>query len=357
MLYDIAIIGAGPAGSTLARLLSPQYKVALIDKKNLSHPEAAGFRKPCGGLLAPDAQKAMARFGLNLPNDILADPQIFAVKTIDIPSRMVRLYQRHYLNFDRHRFDLWLASLVGSQVDIIDQAICTEFSQNAGAVRVNYRKNDGAHTLQARYLVGADGSGSLVRRRFCNCPIRQYIAIQQWFTSEETAPFYHSIFDPEVTDCYAWINAKNGCLILGAALDPATARKNFEALKLKLRDFGYHLEHPIRTEGCLVSRPAALKEIALGNGPVFLLGEAAGFISPSSLEGVSYAMDSADALSQALNGHFEQPGPTYRKKTFKLKLKLLSKLAKSPFIYRPGLRKLVMKSGLQSIRPSDMAED
>ena len=78
-LYDIAIIGTGPAGATLARLLHPKYKIIAIDKKN---PHGDGFQKPCGGLICTDAQKALASFDLTLPKDVLVDPQIFAVKTI-----------------------------------------------------------------------------------------------------------------------------------------------------------------------------------------------------------------------------------------------------------------------------------
>ena len=33
MIYDVAVFGLGPAGSTLARLLSPKLKVIGIDKK------------------------------------------------------------------------------------------------------------------------------------------------------------------------------------------------------------------------------------------------------------------------------------------------------------------------------------
>ena len=32
-MYDVAIIGLGPAGSTLARLLSKEFKIIAIDKK------------------------------------------------------------------------------------------------------------------------------------------------------------------------------------------------------------------------------------------------------------------------------------------------------------------------------------
>ena len=76
-LYDIAIIGAGPAGAVFAKEIAqskPDWKILLIDGQS---PDSA---KPCGGLLAPDAQKLLARFDLVLPKSVLEDPQIFAVE-------------------------------------------------------------------------------------------------------------------------------------------------------------------------------------------------------------------------------------------------------------------------------------
>ena len=43
-MYDIAIIGLGPAGSTLARLLDKKFKIIAIDKKKEN--ESDGFQKP-----------------------------------------------------------------------------------------------------------------------------------------------------------------------------------------------------------------------------------------------------------------------------------------------------------------------
>ena len=76
--FDIAVIGGGPAGATFARLLDSRFRTALIDGKTDSENS---FRKVCGGLLSPDAQKAFAEFDLTLPKDILVDPQIFSVRT------------------------------------------------------------------------------------------------------------------------------------------------------------------------------------------------------------------------------------------------------------------------------------
>jgi len=71
-MYDIAIIGLGPAGATFARLLDPKFRIIAIDKKR--EATETSFRKPCGGLLAPDAQKALSKFNLTLPKDVLVDP-------------------------------------------------------------------------------------------------------------------------------------------------------------------------------------------------------------------------------------------------------------------------------------------
>ncbi|HPV99705.1 MAG TPA: colicin M resistance protein CbrA, partial [Oscillospiraceae bacterium] len=117
-IYDFAIIGLGPAGATAARLLDPKFRVAAIDKKSRAGRE--GFQKPCGGLLAPDAQKALSKFGLTLPKEILVDPQIFAVKTTDTKQKLLQYYQRFYINMDRHQFDLWLISLIPDSVDLFD---------------------------------------------------------------------------------------------------------------------------------------------------------------------------------------------------------------------------------------------
>ena len=106
-IYDIAVVGAGPAGAVFVKELSqarPDLKIILIDGQS---PDSA---KPCGGLLAPDAQKLLAKFDLVLPKSVLEDPQIFAVETIDIEQKLVRYYQRHYLNMDRYAFDRWLVS-------------------------------------------------------------------------------------------------------------------------------------------------------------------------------------------------------------------------------------------------------
>jgi len=191
-LYDIIIVGLGPAGATLARLLSKEYTVAVIDKKR---SDEKGFRKPCGGLLAMDAQKSISRFGLTLPKEVLVDPQIFAVRTIDMDIGVTRHYQRFYINLDRHKFDQWLKSLIPKNVTIFDNCLCTRIEKQEDCYNVEFLQEGNKQVISAKYIVGADGANSIVRRYlYPNKKIRSYVSIQQWFTEKNHNPFYSCIF-------------------------------------------------------------------------------------------------------------------------------------------------------------------
>lgn len=346
--FDVAIIGLGPAGATLARLLPKNLRVIAFDKKS-NRPQ--GFQKPCGGLLSPDAQKALARFDLTLPKDTLVDPQIFSVRTIDLGAGAVRHYQRFYINLDRYKFDRFMMSLIPEHIAVREDCVVTKTERCADGFVITYRSKDGAaQTFTAKNIVGADGAASVVRRAFNpDIKIRSYLAIQQWFSEQHQNPFYSCIFDPETSDCCSWSISKDSSFIFGGAFPKDRARERFETQKKKLEEeYGFKFGEPLRTEACLVLRPRGMRDFVLGGDGVFYIGEAAGFISPSSLEGISFAINSAEALAEAFTA--QNPHGRYRKLTRGLRFMLVGKVLKCPFMYNPLLRLLVMKSGLQTIK-------
>lgn len=352
-MYDVAIVGAGPAGATLARLIGTQYKVLLVDKKRPSplsgdEPES----KCCGGLLAPDAQKMLAKMGLGLPHHVLAGPQLFAVRTIDMLGGRERYYQRSYLNIDRGRFDNWLLSLVPPGADIRSGCTFRSCEQTENGIAIQLSQDGNIVSEHARVLVAADGAFSLVRKNaFSDHPApRAYVAIQEWFTADKALPYFTAVFDPEITDFYSWLIPKNGALIVGSALEPGdTAIEKFERFKDKLRQYGFDWGPRIARKGTTLLRPVKASQICLGKGAIALIGEAAGWISPSSAEGISYAFRSATALAEALRRGPDGFLVRYAVNTRPLRANIFFKNLKSPFMYNPVLRDLVMRSGIKSL--------
>ncbi|MBN2851267.1 MAG: FAD-binding protein [Clostridia bacterium] len=347
--YDIVIIGAGPAGSTIARFLDKKYKVLVVDRK--SEFENQKNEKCCGGLLAPDAQKMLAVLGLGVPKSVLEDPQIFSVKTIDNNNQLIRYYQRYYINVNRDKFDRWLLSLVGSEVTISFDTLYKSHIEENDSLIVKLVKEKNEFTIKTRILIGADGAISKVRKNaFSSENPDMYISLQKWYKTTADMPYYISVFDKEITDFYSWAIKKDNCLLIGSAAENGKdANGKFTLLEGKLRAIGYDIGDEIKKEGTIILRTRKVKQLAFVNHHVALVGEAAGLISPSSAEGISYALKSGYYLAKAINEDINfKKG--YLKSVRKLKVNIILKNMKIPFMYNNFLRKIVMKSGILSLK-------
>ncbi|WP_316676670.1 FAD-binding protein [uncultured Tolumonas sp.] len=354
--FDIAIIGAGPAGATLARCLGPDRSVLLVDRRDLEDPEPRA-RKACGGLVAPDAQAMLARFGLGLPREVLAGPQLFVVRTLDLPVRLERSYQRFYINIDRERFDRWLVSLVPGNVTRSFGSELVGLQRGDDGFRLSLRQGGRITEVSTRVLVGADGARSKVRGllapRWPHAP-GTYLAVQEWYEADPVPPHFSVAFDPALTDFYGWTIPKDGSLLLGVALAPGPdAGARFQAFRARLAEHGFAFGRRLHREAHPILRPRLLTGSPPGPGNLLLIGEAGGFISPSSAEGFSYAFRSAWAAAEVLNGGLEAAAMRFGRAAAPIRRDLRAKCLKAPFMYVPPLRRLVMASGIRHLARLD----
>ncbi|MCP3926768.1 MAG: FAD-binding protein [Desulfobacterales bacterium] len=350
-MYDITIIGAGPAGSTLARLLSVYFKVLLVEKRDYEKGEIKQ-EKCCGGLLAPDAQKILAKLGLGLPKDILSNPQLFSVCAIDFDNKIERNYQRHYINMDREKFDSWLISLIPDKAELLFGYSLKEIKKEENFHTLKLKSGNDTKFINTKIVVGADGAYSKVRQLSFNNvkKTRKYIAVQEWYKLKTgPAPCFYSIFDSEISDFYSWMIQKENSIILGSALDPKdNVTGKFELLKERVRDYGIDIDNPYKKNGTYLLRPQKSNQLYTGKEMVALIGEAAGWISPSSAEGLSYSMESALMLSESIKKDPDNFMTHYQKATRKLKYNIFLKNCKSHLMYNRFTRGLIMKSGVLS---------
>jgi flavin-dependent dehydrogenase len=353
-MYDVAIIGAGPTGATLARLIGGRYKVLLIEKRQLPDwSENFSSLKCCGGLLAPDAQRMLSKLGLGLPSSVLDDPQLFVVKSIDIQHRLERYYQRHYINMNRKKFDSWLLSLVPSNVDIRTHCRLQSYAAQNNGFKLSLVHQKRKFVEKAKILIGADGAKSKIRKQSAPRLLfpQKYVAIQEWVERKNDLPYFTSIFDRNITDYYCWTIPKGNYLLIGAALPyKEKAAEKFPLLKATLSRYGMKFGKTVFREGTLILRPLKQNQLFTGRQGIALLGEAAGWISPSSAEGISYAFRSALMLADALRSSPDGFEKRYHEKTAQLRKNIFLKNLKSFVIFNPILRKWIMSTGLQSIR-------
>lgn len=352
-MYDVVIIGAGPAGSTLARMLDRKLKVLVIDKRNLNDDTMFIKEKCCGGLLAPDAQKMLARLGLGVPKDILTGPQMFSVKSIDFDNKLIRFYQRHYINVNREKFDRWLVSMIPNSVEKRFNVIFKSYKEVDENIEVKLYSEKGDYTIKTKILVGADGAISRVRSQaFENSIIPdKYVSIQEWYKTNQVMPYYTSIFDKNITDFYSWTIQKGKYIIVGSAIPIfEDVNKRFSLLVRKLKKNGYINGKAVKREGTMIMRTRSNEQINVVNNNIVLIGEAAGFISPSSAEGISYGLKSGSILASCINKYGNNFGVNYERKIKKIKFNLFIKNLKSMIMYNKYLRRIIMKLRILSIK-------
>lgn len=376
--YDVIIAGGGPSGAVAAFTAGHGLKVLVVEKRRLlEDPLPAEEKKCCGGMLDDSAQKALTELGISLPRKVLMAPNVFCVRAVDFENRMERYYQRNYLNINRDELDNLLlrkaAAKPGVEVWCQSRVIAPtlQIGREGAAVWVDHQGV--REKVFARVLIGADGStgglrGQILKKKYGNSEglgahdgfraPKKYAALQEIFPAGSPLPYYMAVFDERVTDYYSWVIPKGDTILVGSAIPKASAGRlsvseRFEILKKDLQIKGFDLSRPLERQGSLILRPQATNSITAGYGCVLLSGEAAGLISPSSSEGISFAIRSGKAAARAVSESFLHGTDVlkaYERNLTSLKSLIALKTLKSPVMYQKDLRRAVFLSGATALK-------
>jgi flavin-dependent dehydrogenase len=338
-VYDALIVGAGAAGCAAAMRLPAGARALVIDRGSTEHGRC------CGGLLAPDAQRALAQLDLALPERVLVAPQLRAVHARDIESRSEQTYPRNYVNVDRARFDSWLVDVASRRAKVRPHTrlINLDLDDRRQCVSAVVSSGGREERIDARVVIGADGAGSRVRKlAFPHRPGPHLaIAIQACVEGPMRSAAHEVVFARSLTDFYAWAIPKESGVLIGSAFgNTRGARGRFETvLTVMRRSLG--LEGPeLSRSARMLSRPSRARDLFAGEGRVLLAGEAAGLVSPSSGEGLSFAFLSGAFAGEALGGN--PPARDYARRFASLARAIRRKFLKARVIFSPRLRRLAM---------------
>lgn len=320
--YDIIIVGAGPTGCIAAKNLSDSYNVLLLDQSYLPR------NKACGGILVMDAKNIVD--GLDPPSDIFSNPKKLDIHYADWDSNVEKTVVKEFYNVNRKKFDEWLLNNADKKnVSILPKTklVDFKFTKDKDYVVAVVSSNGNVKTVVCRYLVGCDGALSTVRKNLTKNRPPYYIAVQE-FAKGFNAKKAYFIFDNEITDFYSWIIPKKKGALIGSALLPKDSQEKFAILKKKIMKKVGAKKIKGEVTSALLSRPDSIKEIFLGEKNVLLGGEAAGLISPSSGEGISFALKSGLLCANCINSS-KNPLKLYKEQCHGMIKRLTNKIKKS----------------------------
>jgi len=313
----IAIIGAGPGGLMLARLLQLGGRSPVIFERD-AHAE----ERPQGGSLdlhGATGQRAMRLAGLETEFTAVARPEDQGDRLYDVDGTL--LFDRNEPADDRPEIDrtmlrgILLDSLTPGTVNWAHRVVEIIPVDDSFAVC-----GDG-WCEQFDVIVGADGAWSRVRPLLCDAvPVYEGVTLVELGFDVDRHPAVDALTGRgkmfAVGDNRVLITQRNGQGhirgYVGLRLDEATAR-NWQALspetvRTTLREafagWAPSLREMIETGEFIAVRP--LYALPVGHRwtsrpGLSLLGDAAHLMSPFSGEGVNLALADAVDLAEALN--------------------------------------------------------
>ena len=318
-LYDLAVVGAGPAGSTTAILAARRgLRVALIDRQTFPRD------KTCGDGIGPTAVRTLREIGVGDVFDgctPVRDVTIYGpggeqlaspIPTIDGEAAYGYVIPR--IEFDQRLFNRALAE--GAE-DFQGHRF-TGMRLLPDRREIDLRTADGAElTIQARLVVGADGAYSAVRKELdppapsaaknhTLLAMRAYADSPDFLPGAKFGPQLLFEFTRDLLPSYGWIfPADGGRINIGAGGPIPILRKRGIDLKAQIHVFADQM----RAKGIEIGelrdvRAHQLPHVAglarLSHPRAVLLGDAAAMINPVSGEGIAYAVAAACQLAQAL---------------------------------------------------------
>lgn len=292
MDYDVIVVGAGPAGSTLARLLTEQgARVLILDRARFPRD------KPCAGCVTVQAASH-----LDIDLGPVVERTIFAARFTYRLGKAFRHQSDQPLAYmtQRRWLDLFLAeraAAIGAQFHDGEPARAVEATERGVSVRT-----DKGH-YAARALAGADGANGIVGQSTGAAPRVDFlIGLVGNVPLEKRAE--HRWEDTVALDLgalpggYGWVFPKGDHLNVGLGawrhFAPHLRRRLAELCQRyrlpsdRLSELhGHHV--PLRRPGSPIAR-----------GPVLTLGDAAGLVDPLSGEGIHTAFLSARLAAEAI---------------------------------------------------------
>ena len=292
-MYDVVIVGSGPAGAMAAIDLARHgIRVCLIERA--THPR---YKTCGGGVLARAAQLLPVNLGPVVEH-------VCHVVELRFPNRD--------LSFRTQRSSPVIFMTMRSE---LDRMLVTEAVQS-GAILHEEREVTGVviegdriivqtirEQVSGRFVIAADGADSIVARS-AGWPANHWaipaVECEVPVAAETQARFHDTArFDMDhPRHGYSWVFPKKEHLSVGVLTTRRSTTRLKELFLQYLRQLDIEPTGIPELHGALI--PVLPRPGALAKGRVLLIGDAAGLADPITAEGITHALLSGNCAAKAL---------------------------------------------------------
>ncbi|TNF22554.1 MAG: geranylgeranyl reductase family protein [Rhodobacteraceae bacterium] len=309
MLFDLIVIGAGPAGAAAAKTAADAgLRCALVDKARFPRDKLCG-----GGFTGRAARYYREIFAPDLPADFDSKTAValygFGEK-LGVIEDIPPVYLTMRLALDDH---LCALALAAGAADFTGRAI-TAFRPETGEVTLA-----GGEVLRAPVVIGADGVNSFTARTLFGRPFDPArIGFALEVEAPPLAPEAPLRIDMGAAHWgYGWSFPKTGSHTVGIG-GVHSRNPDLKALmRAYMRDLG--LPGDARIKGQYLPFGKARRNPGRDN--VLLAGDAAWLVDPVTGEGIAYAMKSGQMAALAARDALARHEPAAALRLYRARLR------------------------------------
>ncbi len=290
--FDVVVVGGGPGGSMAAkRCAESGLTTLLIERKKLPRD------KVCTGLVMGDWARCTVEeeFG-EIPETVLVDPPYVAAHRIYVAGAEPQTLESATPLAWRRDLDFWMVQKAKEAgVVVREGSPVVRVTSEAGACRVTCGSAGMTKDIGARFVIGADGAISIVRKSiFPEFKVRYAAPARVCYEGalDLERNMIHWFFPKGRSKPRFNVNHKDdGFLIEGRAI-----RELRPEIEETLAPHGFQPQaKPKWKDGCaiaLMHEELTSGKFVPAEGNILLIGDAAGLVLPITFEGIGTALTS-----------------------------------------------------------------